>query len=94
MPKDYGQFDESICDLANEITYEISQLVREKLTELNKNNAHLSSNTYVQYNVNSDELDIAVNQFCKVGDVIDAISIVPIYFIEPRFGGQVPNIKK
>jgi len=77
MPKDYGQFDESICDLGNEITYEIRQLVREKLTELNKNNEHLSPNTYVQFNVKSDELDIAVMQFCKVFYVIDAISIVP-----------------
>ena len=77
MPKNYGQFEEEILELSNDIQYEISQLIRKKLADLNNENQQLSPNTYVQFRSNSDDLDIAVNQYCKIEEVLDAISIVP-----------------
>ena len=77
MPKNYGQFEEEILELSNDIQYEISQLIRKKLADLNNENQQLSPNTYVQYRCNSDDLDIAVTQYCKIDEVLDAISVVP-----------------
>jgi len=77
MPKNYGQFEEEILELSNDLQYEISQLIRKKLADLNNENQQLSPNTYVQFRSNSDDLDIAVNQYCKIEEVLDAISIVP-----------------
>jgi hypothetical protein len=77
MPKSYGQFEEEILELSNDLQYEISQLIRKKLADLNKENQQLSPNTYVQFRFNSDDLDIAVNRYCNVDEVLDAISIVP-----------------
>ena len=77
MPKNYGQFEEEILELSNDLQYEISQLIRKKLADLNNENQQLSPNTYVQFRSNSDDLDIAVNQYCNVEEVLDVISIVP-----------------
>ena len=77
MPKSYGQFEEEILELSNDLQYEISQLIRKKLADLNNENQQLSPNTYVQFRSNSDDLDIAVNRYCNVDEVLDAISIVP-----------------
>ena len=77
MPKNYGQFEEEILELSNDLQYEISQLIRKKLADLNNENHQLSPNTYVQFRSNSDDLDIAVNRYCNVEEVLDAISIVP-----------------
>ena len=77
MPKNYGQFEEEILELSNDLQYEISQLIRKKLADLNNENQQLSPNTYVQFRSNSDDLDIAVNRYCNVEEVLDAISIVP-----------------
>ena len=77
MPKNYGQFEEEILELSNDLQYEISQLIRKKLADLNNENQQLSPNTYVQFRSNSDDLDIAVNRYCNVEVVLDAISIVP-----------------
>ena len=77
MPKNYGQFEEEILELSNDLQYEISQLIRKKLADLNNENQQLSPNTYVQFRSNSDDLDIAVNRYCKIDEVLDAISVVP-----------------
>ena len=77
MPKTYGQFDTEVFEWSNDILSEISQLITKKLADLNNENQQLSPNTYVQYRCNSDDLDIAVTQYCKIDEVLDAISVVP-----------------
>ena len=73
--KDYGVFNETIDEITEEIKYEISQLIRNRLTAINKENDYNHHpSTYVEFNVDSDDLDIAVSNL-KIDSVIDAISI-------------------